>query len=311
MTTRIFGLYDFRDVGDVVERSGVVNSLASQEFGSDYTDPYLVRGAGVSLETGSILGLRPRFTASYELQSPLSVHATPVTGTFLPTIAAFSQHAERLVLELNRPPSLWIAGTELTVRAEASLRAPEGRRSGFTSESFTTTRGVLSANVERPFGNQRFIMTTTGAAVVTGRRDFRAIPPQELVYFGGPVSAPGYDFHSLVSRAGFSEHVEWRVPTPFVPFSLGRFGRVPARGSVAPYVHVVGVTDFTHSCVPLNPLGVESARCGSTEGGFYPSVGGAFLLPFDLVRVDVARGVGRGGRWTFAIDVSREFWSIL
>ena len=30
----------------------------------------------------------------------------------------------------------------------------------------------------------------------------------EAVYLGGPVSAPGYAYHSLVSFFGFAEHVE-------------------------------------------------------------------------------------------------------
>jgi hypothetical protein len=48
-----------------------------------------------------------------------------------------------------------------------------------------------------------------------------------------------------------------------------------------------------------------------SPGTAYPSVGAGFLTPFNLLRIDVARGVGRGGRWTFNIDVSREFWRIL
>src|SRR4051812_14667656 len=48
MTYDVFALRDFRDLGDVAERSGVVNSLAAQEFASDYTDPYLTRAVGAS-----------------------------------------------------------------------------------------------------------------------------------------------------------------------------------------------------------------------------------------------------------------------
>jgi hypothetical protein len=50
--------------------------------------------------------------------------------------------------------------------------------------------------------------------------------------------------------------------------------------------------------------------CG-VDGHFFPSVGAAYLLPFNLVRIDVARGLGRTGRWTFNVDVSRDLWSIL
>jgi outer membrane translocation and assembly module TamA len=39
-------------------------------------------------------------------------------------------------------------------------------------------------------------------------------------------------------------------------------------------------------------------------------VGAGFLTPFELLRIDVARGL-RHGRWMFSIDVSRQFWSVL
>jgi len=310
-STRLFASRDFRDVGDVAERSTAVNSLAAQEFASDYTDPYLVRNVGISADLSTWKGLHPKLTGAYEWQSPLTVHARPVTGTFQRTINAFDQNAYRFTFGVTRPTGLWLWGTELTLRAEAALRAPDNRETGRTSQSFTTGRGVLTANIERPFGDQRFVMATTGAGLLTGSREFLSIPPQELVYFGGPVSAPGYDYHSLVSRSGFSEHVEWRFPTPFIPFSLGRFGKVPSRGTLAPFFHIVGVTDFVHDClVPVVPT-ATTFRCTSTEGGFYPAGGAAFLTPFDLLRVEVARGFARGGRWTFNIDLSREFWSIL
>jgi hypothetical protein len=239
------------------------------------------------------------------------VNAQPVTGTFRPTIPAFDQQVNRFALEVTRPPGLWLMGTELTLRAEAALRVPNDRQSGRTSESFTSGRGVLTANLERPFGDQRLVMATTAAGLLTGPREFFAIPPQELLYFGGPVSGPGYDYHSLVSRAGVSQHVEWRFPTPFIPFSLGRFGKVPARGSLAPFFNVVGVTNFTRFCEPTPVTALELPGCTASVGGFYPSAGAAFLSPFDLLRIQVARGFARGGRWTFNIDLSREFWSIL
>jgi hypothetical protein len=51
------------------------------------------------------------------------------------------------------------------------------------------------------------------------------------------------------------------------------------------------------------PLGVRS--------GFHPSAGLALLAIHDLLRMEVARGFGRGGVWTFNVDVARGFWSVL
>jgi hypothetical protein len=34
-------------------------------------------------------------------------------------------------------------------------------------------------------------------------------------------------------------------------------------------------------------------------------------LLFDLLRVDVARGLGSGSRWTLGVDVMKDLWGIL
>jgi len=288
---RLFGERDFRDVGDVAERSGAVNSLAAQEFGSDYTDPYLVEAGGVRFESPQFGSTTFRFTATYEHQRPLSVHATPVTGEYATTIAADDRHATRWVLEAERVPSLWWLGTELTFHADARLTVPfESNIAGYGASDVATIRGAMIANVERPVGELRIVTASTVAGVRT-MGSGAPVPIADLVYLGGPVSGPGYNYHSIVSSFGWSEHVELRVPAPFPAFSLGRFGRVPARGSFAPFVHVVGTG-------------------GPIPRGF-PAVGAAYLLPFDLVRIDVARGLGTSGRWTFSVDLSREFWKIL
>jgi len=315
---RIFASRDFRDVGDVPERSSVVNSVAAQEFGSDYTDPYFVRAVGASADYVAVSGIRARFTGSYEWQSPLRVRATPVFNTFEPTIPAEDLHATRLSFELDRPPSLSFFGTELELHAELRATLPYGTRFDNTSAAHEarTLRGAMSMDVERPFGTSRLVSATTIAAVAAPNRDLT--PAQERVYLGGPTTGPGYDYHSIVSTRAFSEHLELRVPAPFIPFSLGRFGRVPGQGSFAPFVHVIGATSdrglpCVQSSVLGSSLGLTTAgprSCEDLIGGFYPSVGAGYLTPFDLLRIDVARGL-RHGRWTFSIDVSRQFWSIL
>jgi len=281
---RLFGEHDFRDVGDVAERSGAMNSLAAQEFGSDYTDPYLVEAGGLRYELPQFGSTTIRLTGTYEHQLPLFVHATPVTRHYAPTIPAEDRRVMRWLLEADRVPSLWWLGTELSFHAD-------GRFSFRPAD--LTARGALVANIERPFGDYRLVTATTVAGVrqASAGGDAPGVPAQDLVYLGGPVSGPGYDFHSIVGTMGWSEHVEFRIPAPFPTFSLGRFGRVPARGSFAPFAHVVGT--------------------GGPTPRAFPAVGAAYLLPFDLLRIDVARGVGTNGRWTFGVDLSREFWKIL
>ena len=113
-------------------RSTPVNSVAAQEFGSDYTDPYLVRAAGASIDFLAPLGFQATLRGSYEHQSAVSVNATPVVGQFEATIPAVNMHANVFALELNRPSASSFLGTELSVRAEA--RAPLSLGSGRTRD---------------------------------------------------------------------------------------------------------------------------------------------------------------------------------
>jgi hypothetical protein len=78
----VFGRSDYRDAGDIQERSRLINSIAAQEFGSDYTDPYGVQGAGIGLEAIGVKGFRLQLDGSLERQRPLAVRATPATGSF-------------------------------------------------------------------------------------------------------------------------------------------------------------------------------------------------------------------------------------
>jgi hypothetical protein len=66
---------------------------------------------------------------------------------------------------------------------------------------------------------------------------------------------------------------------------------------LAPYAQAIAVANGT-SAMPTRPSGV------------YPSVGMGALFFFDLLRVDVARGL-RDGAWRFAIDIDRGFWGIM
>ena len=290
---RAFAFRRYREVGDQPETSGLRNSFAAQEFGSDYTDPYDSRGVGVGVDLGSRLGARWRLDGAMEWHDSLTVNAVPARGAFESTVNADKLLASRLTLTANRPTALAFLGTEL--RAGGELRAERFRHRATSAETGEVGRAFAFAEIERPFGRQRLVSRTTAAAVAGPE-----VPPQDLVYLGGPVSAPGYDFHELVGAVGASQRLEWRSPVPFPSLSLGRFGRTTPSATLAPFAHVVYLA---------RPA--PSSRDGRVRpGGWYPSLGLGTQLLFDLLRVDVARGL-RAGRWTFSLDVSRDLWGIL
>jgi len=288
---RLFASRDFREAGDVAERSGLVNSLAAQEFGSDDTDPFGVQQVGAGVDLRGLLSANWHLDLSLERQHALDLRATPASGRYERILPATPARALRAALGFDRPTALSLFGAELRASGEA-------RVTRFTTDdasvpiATTVSRAFVALDVERPYDAGRLVLETHAGVV----RSSDGVPPQELLFAGGPVSAPGYDFHALASRALVSQRIEWRTAIPAPAISLGRFGRVPGRATLAPFVQGTF----------LSPAAVDLTH----PAGIYPSAGVAVQPFFDLVRLQLARGL-RNGAWRFDVDVSREFWSVL
>jgi hypothetical protein len=284
---------DHRDIADIQETSVIRNSLAAQEFGSDYTDPFSVEGVGLVARFGERFGARWSARAAVERHARLEIHATPASGRFESTIPALRSDVVEGSLRAERPVTPGVGGLWIGWRAEFrgamvdSLGVPG-------SEPVRVARGFAEIRLERAMGAQRLLLAGTVAGVHTKEND---PPPQYLVYLGGPASGPGYSFHRFAATFGATQRVEWHVPVPFVPLRLGRFGTVPAAATLAPFIHFA----YIDGSVPIR----------SSDEGWRPAVGMGALMLFDLLRIDVARGL-RDGRWMFSLDVGRkEFWPIL
>ena len=152
-----------------------------------------------------------------------------------------------------------------------------------------------SADAERAFGRERLVLRLT-AAYADGTA---GVPAQELVYLGGPTSGPGYRFHEFAGEMGGTIRAEWQTPVPFPSLPLGRFGRTAGQATLAPFAHAVYLARPAPGALGLRE-----------RGGWYPAVGLGAITLFDVLRVDVARGL-RDGRWTFSVDASRSFWGVL
>ena len=278
----------YRDVSDEQETSLVRNTIAAQEFGSDYTDTYDVRALSLS---GSLarLGWRPSFELAWEQHDSLSVHARPANGVFEPTIPAQPLHELRLTLAMDRATTLTFGGYELGAHISASAIRRHGSS---TTPSGDFLRPMLTLDLQKPFGSSRVLLHTIAAGIF----GHDTLPAQHLVYLGGPTSAPGYDFHEFVGRGGLSQRLEYRFLAPFLPIPLGRFGRAPGTITLAPFANAVWID--------------RSAPFKAARQGWYPSIGLGALTVFDVLRFDVARGL-RDGRWTFGVDIGRDFWSVL
>ena len=298
----VAGYREYRDVSDEMETSMLRNSIAAQEFGSDYTDPFDVRGFSIAARSGTFSVWNATVEAALERTAPLAVNAAPATGRYEPTIAASRLRERRLTVSLDQPTRLTVLGFESQVHLEGSAI---GYRSPDSASYCYLTRFSARGSFERPFGRSRFVAHSLFAAAMGDD----TLPAQHLVFLGGPTTGPGYDFHQFAGRMGASQRIELRTPAPFPSFKLGRYGRTPATITLAPYVNTVWIGDRTsaRAAIAKAPLGVPGT---SLRSGWYPSVGIGALSIFDLIRIDVARGL-RDGRWSFSVDVGRELWGIL
>ena len=283
----------FREAGDEAETSLIRNTIAAQELGSDYTDPYDTRGASLTVDLGNRAGGRWRLSGGYEWQDRLDVHATPAWGQYESTLAAWKLHGPRAVLSFERPTALSLGGFEVRVGGEARASRAVLDIPDREGEEATFGRGWLGIQSERPVGSARVVVRTSVAGGVGPD-----LPPQEFVHLGGPTTAPGYEFHELVGRVGVSQRLETRFSVPFPALPLGRYGHTGRAATLAPYAHTAYIAR------------VQNGVPGERGAGWYPAVGIGVLTVFDLLRFDVAKGL-RDGRWAFSVDVIRDFWSIL
>ena len=294
LAVRVRAFREYRDAGDEPETSRLRNSIAAQEFGADYTQPYDTRGGALTLAwRPPTTTSRWAFEGAVEDQDAVRVVATPSRGAFEPVIAATPGRSKHLQMELVRPPTPGPVGTEVRWRLQlrvgeftvddTALAAPRG--------STTFTRLFATTELTQPVGRNRLSVRLSGGFL----EGSRFLPQQLLLRAGGPVSAPGYRFHEFASDRMAGARVEWHAPVRFISVPLGRWGRTPAQATIAPFAGSVFVAST--SDLP-------------DQSGGYPYVGVGALLFFDLLRLDVARGL-RDGRWRFGVDVVRDFWSIL
>lgn len=286
----VFAEREYRDLA-APERAGVTNSLAAALFGSDYTTQVDTRAAGVQLRRSPLDPWTLRL--AYETDRATRRVGTSLQGDFAGTLPAWNTRGVRAEL---RGTGGWVASDPESFRGAFSGRWNTTLSLGaLRADSVSPLVGRMSGtlSLDRRLSGDRALSLQTGWGLAGGR----ALPPQWLVFAGGPWSAPGYGFHQFRTRAYLSQRVELRQPVPFIPIPLGKYGRAPGHVTLAPFVQAIGVA----AGVPGVPTAVP---------GVYPSAGVGALFFFDLVRADVARGL-RDGRWRFSIDIDRGFWGIL
>jgi hypothetical protein len=218
----------------------------------------------------------------------VTISTAPERGAYEPTIPARAVRGTRAGIQLDGARRGFFGGT---LRAAIGLEyLDHDRRAG---------RASLDLEYDRSLPAGALALRTIAAGLSNGD-----VAPQFGVYFGGPVTAPGYHAAEFGARRGVAQRIEWRLPAPFIPIPLGRFGSVPGRATLSPFAHAVLVDDA------LTLSGAPGTYVRAPRQGWYPAFGVALEPLLGIIRLDVARGT-RDGRWTFSADIARFYWPIM
>jgi hypothetical protein len=129
------------------------------------------------------------------------------------------------------------------------------------------------------------------------------MPPQAMFLLGGRGTVPGYRFRGYggdafgLARATLSADL---VPQ-FVRGRAFVAGGWTGNSDPTPALPICGPNEL---CAPT------PYRLGERAGGMV-SVGAGLGLFFDILRIDVARGLGGGGVWEVIVEANPSFWDFL
>ncbi|MFV1986580.1 MAG: hypothetical protein ACC682_04835 [Gemmatimonadota bacterium] len=282
--------HGYRDVGPFVAASGVGQSLGLVIEREDYSDPYFEdggrvsfarMGAGVKAEAG--VSVRRQRSARLVVESIFAAG-----GALRPVRPIDEGDLAALNVAIDVP-----LGTALGARWSVGL---EGEAATSAIGDFGYTRGTLTLLAARdglgaPWG-WRSELVIGGAG--------GDLPAQRLFLLGGRGTLPGYDFRGwggsrvAMWRGEVSREVAW----PWINVrAVGSAGRVDATRAGAGAAERFGV-------IPT--------------GGVRTSVGGGLGLFYDMVRLEVVKGLGGAraddpiaGDWAVLLTINPRFWDVL
>jgi len=262
-----------RDLGPVPAVSGVINSLAALSTQDDFTDLYFASGlqAGYTIQTdGQVLFT---FSARWERHRSARdvVSDDPEHTDFRPVLPVDRGEWSSLAVTGSFPTPL----DGLTVDAEAMGGRFAQKGFGSLSLELSYLRRWLDRGADLQMDFQAGHLLGT--------------PPLQAYYFlGGRHTVPGYEFRSRVGDHYWLARAEAAIDL------LRPFLRLRA---------------FAAAGDANNPPPVDIGPAGSTpEDPFLLAAGLGVGIGWDVLRIDLARGLRDGGDWALILSVRPDFW---
>jgi hypothetical protein len=265
-----------RDLGPTQAISGAMNTLAAVVWDQDYQDLFFSSGVQAFHQLAS------KGRASLDLLARWEDHGTardvvssdPLQPRFRPVLET-EEGLWRSVEASATAASPWKA---LSLHGVGLLGRFDDRTFGHFSGSLDLHRRWLTQGVE-------LRGTLQGGALIGDA------PRQALFLLGGRETVPGYPFRSRVGNG---------------------YWLLKAQGSrdlMAPWIRLraFGAAGGTHSSGEILPEGWPQDQTNS----FLLSGGLGLGLGWDVLRLDLARGLTEGGEWELILSLNHAFWAWL
>jgi hypothetical protein len=274
------------DVGGFMHGSGITNTLGALVLGDDWTDPFHASGARATMrlplrDTWSLRGTaRAERQRSAELTSTFALFGDASDFRPVRSIDAGDHLSASVALRRDLP---MVAGGWW---GEARLAAGH---LGAAAADFRFGRVEVETGLAwtRPERRARLDLLASGGIALGD------LPRQELILLGGRGTLPGYD-HRGFGGDRFLLGSALATADLTHPWLRGRaFGALGWTGA------------GSAGRAALREWGAQ------TSGGLMPTVGVGLGVFYDLLHVDLSRGLGPGGRTQLMIEAQPTFWGVL
>lgn len=261
------GANELHDLGIRPGLPGALNTLAAATIGEDLTDPFFTSGirAGIRTPLAGPWKLGAHLGHDRERNAELEVRRAP-----------FDRGAEfRPILPIEEGDRTYIS-ISLDRETKNSVGRLWVEASRFKGELSLRPRFQLKTTL--PWQDQSGGFTLRAdAGLITGEA-----PPQDIFLIGGPTTLPGYGFRS---RGG------------------DQFGLIQlevTRDLLVPWIR--GRATAHAGWARYSRLQAPSEWGASATDGVMTSLGAGLGLFYDLLRLDLVRGL-KDGRWEWVISV--------
>jgi hypothetical protein len=284
-------LNEVRDIGIRPGAPGAFNTLSALG-GDDFLDPF--RASGIALEITHELSPSWRLSASAQVEeheaARLVREEAPIGGNSFRAVRPAEEGTmadARVSLEFPlRERSGWSWGTRIGLAAGA-----------FEGDLFVTPR--VDA------------MGRRGSASRAGQVDLRLAagltagdpPAQEIALGGGRNTVPGYEYRSYAGDAFLLLDAEASRDV-FAPWIRAR---VLAAGG---WIGDAGTTS-EDAAGETTAERVRRDWGVQRTDGFITSIGAGVGLGWDVLRIDLVRGLSRGGEWQLLLSIQPRLWGVL